>query len=182
VRIRAACRDDAAAIADIYAPYVNGTAISLEDEAPGAPAMAERVAAGGALYPWLVAEDEGGIIGYASSSRFRPRPGYRFTVETSVYVAADRHGRGGGRALYENLLETLVAQGFAQAIAAITLPNQASMKLHEAMGFRPCGVYAQVGWKLGRWWDVGLWQRPLAAVATPPAEPRPLPLPPGGPG
>lgn len=174
MRIRAARFEDAAAIAAIYEPYVSASAISLEDEPPGPGGMAERMAAGGALYPWLVAEEDGAVAGYASSSRFRPRPGYRFTVETSVYLAHGCQGRGTGRALYGRLIETLVAQGFTQAIAAITLPNAASVRLHETCGFERCGVYSQVGWKLGRWWDVGLWQRPLAPVSTPPSEPMPL--------
>jgi L-amino acid N-acyltransferase YncA len=174
VSIRPARPEDGSGIAALYAPYVEASAISLEDRAPTGEEMAARIAAGGSLHPWLVAEAEEGVVGFASASQFRPRLGYRFTVETSVYVAAERHGNGIGRALYEALFDLLVAQGFTQAIAAITLPNEASVKLHEAFGFERCGVYRQVGWKLGRWWDVGLWQRALAPVVTPPAEVRPF--------
>lgn len=174
VRLRLARREDGAGIARLYAPFVEGSAVSLEDRPPDAEEMAARIAAGGALHPWLVAEEGEAIIGYASASRFRPRLGYRFTVETSVYVAAERHGQRIGTALYEALFDTLVAQGFTQAIAAITLPNAASIAIHERFGFERCGVYGHVGWKLGRWWDVGLWQRPLARAETPPGEPRPF--------
>jgi len=169
--IRFAGLEDAAAIAGLYAPFVEGSAVSLEDAPPTVEDMAARIAGGGELYPWLVIEDESGIAGFASASRFRPRQGYRFTVETSVYVASHRHGTGLGRALYGALIDLLVRQGFMQAIAAITLPNEASARLHRAMGFDRCGTYGQVGWKLGRWWDVSLWQRPLAAQESPPMEP-----------
>ncbi|HLL32027.1 MAG TPA: GNAT family N-acetyltransferase, partial [Allosphingosinicella sp.] len=133
--------------------------------------------AGGALYPWLAGEAEDGtLLGYAYAARFRDRPAYRFTVETSVYLRAGAAGRGLGRRLYEPLLAALEAQGFTQAIAAITLPNEASVRLHERLGFVSAGIYRQVGWKLGAWHDVGLWQRALAAPGTPPAEPRPARL------
>jgi L-amino acid N-acyltransferase YncA len=175
MRIRAAAPDDAAAIAGIYAPYVTGTAVSFETEPPDSAEMGARIAAGGALYPWLAAEDEaGGLLGYASAAPFRARAAYRFTVETSVYLRNEACGRGLGRALYEPLLATLEAQGFTQAIGAIALPNEASVRLHERLGFVHAGTYRRVGWKLGAWWDVGLWQRPLAAPQEPPPEPRPF--------
>lgn len=171
--IRFAEPGDAAAIAALYAPFVEGSAVSLEDEAPTVEEMAARIASGGDLYPWLVAEDAAGLAGFASASRFRPRQGYRFTVETSVYVAPDRQGAGLGRRLYAALIDLLVRQGFTQAIAALTWPNEASAALHRTMGFERCGTYAQVGWKLDRWWDVSLWQRKLAPQRTPPKEPVP---------
>ena len=174
MRIRAATSDDAAAIAAIYAPYVEATIVSFEEIAPDAAAIAARIAAGGALYPWLVAEQEGAIVGYASASAFRTRTAYRFAVETSVYLRQGAERRGIGSALYRPLLAALEAQGFTQAIAAISLPNAASVALHEHFGFTPAGTYRQVGWKLGRWIDVGLWQRPLAVPASPPEEPRPF--------
>lgn len=173
MRIRFAGVTDAAAIAALYEPFVEGSAVSLEDAAPTPDDMAARLAGGGALYPWLVAEDDMGVAGFSSASRFRPRQGYRFTVETSVYVAADRQGLGTGRLLYAALLDLLVRQGFTQAIAAITLPNEASVRLHRSAGFDRCGTYGGVGWKLGRWWDVSLWQRSLSAQQAPPAEPIP---------
>lgn len=173
MRIRLATGEDADAIATVYAPFVTDSAISLEEEAPTAAEMRTRIAAGGTLHPWLAAEVGGRVAGYASASRFRPRHGYRFTVETSVYVAPGAHGVGIGRGLYTALIDLLVKQGFTQAIAAITLPNAASIRLHEAMGFVGCGTYRQVGWKLGHCWDVGLWQRALADAGDPPREPIP---------
>ncbi|MEA3008661.1 MAG: hypothetical protein QOJ91_353 [Sphingomonadales bacterium] len=173
MRLRAATPADAADIAEIYAAFVIGTAVSFEIEPPGEAAMRLRMAAGDDLYPWLVGEEEGAILGYAYSARFRERTAYRFAVETSVYLRSDARGRGLGRQLYEPLLTTLEAQGFTQAIAAITLPNEASVRLHESLGFERAGTYRQVGWKLDAWHDVGLWQRALAASASPPAEPKP---------
>ncbi|MGQ0559597.1 MAG: GNAT family N-acetyltransferase [Sphingosinicella sp.] len=175
MKIRLAGADDAAAIAAIYAPYVTDTVISFELKPPDEAAMRGRILEGGALYPWLVPCSEGDApIGYASASAFRSRPAYRFTVETSVYLAPDVAGRGVGRALYSELLALLARQGFAQAIGAITLPNQASVRLHESLGFVAAGIYRDVGYKLGRWHSVGLWQRPLAPLAERPQEPRPF--------
>jgi phosphinothricin acetyltransferase len=175
VRIRAATSDDAAALAQIYAPYVTASAVSFENVPPGEEEMRARIEAGGALYPWLAAEsDEGEVAGYASAASFRAREAYRFAVETSVYLRAGARGRGLGRALYTPLLAMLEAQGFIQAIAAIALPNDSSVRLHEKLGFRHSGTYGRIGYKMGGWWDVGLWQRPLARAADPPAEPRPF--------
>ena len=158
MRIRLAVADDAAAVAALYAPYVTASAVSFEGEAPDAEEMAKRIAGGGALYPWLIAEDEDGtLLGYAYACAFRARIAYRFSVETSVYVAEGGHGRGTGAALYGALLPLIEAQGFTQAIAAISLPNPASVRLHERLGFERAGTYRQVGWKLGGWHDVGLW-------------------------
>jgi phosphinothricin acetyltransferase len=171
VRLRAATPDDAAAIAEIYAPFVTASAVSFETDPPGAQAMRARIEAGGGLYPWLVAEGDGRILGYAYAAKFRDRPAYRFAVETSVYLHPDAAGRGFGRRLYEPLLAMLETQGFTQAIAAITLPNEASVRLHERLGFERAGTYRQVGWKLGTWHDVGLWQKALARAETPPREP-----------
>lgn len=173
--IRLAEPADAAALAAIYAPYVTDTAVSFETEPPSDAEMRARIAGSGGLYPWLAACDESAkVMGYASASAFRTRPAYRFAVETSVYLAADAVGRGIGRQLYEVLLRTLEAQGFTQAIGAISLPNPASVALHEAMGFVHAGTYEQVGWKLGRWHSVGLWQRPLAPLSDDPPPVRPV--------
>lgn len=174
MKVRAASERDSAAIASIYAPYVTGSFISFEMEAPGEEEMARRIAAGGALYPWLAAEVEGALSGYACACAFRTRPAYRFTVETSVYVTEGAQGRGVGRALYGALLALLERQGFAQAVAAISLPNDSSVRFHEAFGFTASGIYRQVGYKMGGWRDVGIWQRRLAPPPDPPREPLPL--------
>lgn len=175
MRIRRATAGDAAAVAAIYAPYVTGTAVSFETEAPDAETMARRIAEGGALYPWLLAcGDDGAALGYAYACAFRARPAYRFSVETTVYLAEGAGGRGIGTALLQKLLPMLEAQGFAQAIAAVTLPNPASVALHEKMGFRRAGTYENVGHKLGEWRSVGLWQRGLSPLSTRPEEPKPI--------
>jgi phosphinothricin acetyltransferase len=177
MRVRAAREEDAAAIAEIYRPFVAESYVSFETEPPDAAEIARRMIGAGDLYPWLVAEDDGGrLVGYAYASPFRPRAAYRFTVESTVYVREAAHGRGVGAALYAPLLETLERQGFTQAIGAISLPNDASVRLHERMGFRHAGTYGEVGYKLGRWHDVGLWQRALAPVSGRPEEPRPYAL------
>lgn len=173
MRLRAATPDDAAAIAEIYAPFVTASVVSFETEAPDSAAMRARIEASGGLYPWLVGEADGTVLGYAYAAPFRTRPAYRFTVETTIYLRPEVAGRGLGARLYAPLLAVLEAQGFTQAIAAITLPNQASVRLHERLGFTAAGAYRQVGWKLGGWHDVGLWQRALAPAAEPPIEPAP---------
>jgi phosphinothricin acetyltransferase len=172
VIVRLATAGDAAAIAAVYAPYVTDSFVSFETDAPDEAEMRRRIAAGGALHPWLAGEVGGRLCGYAAASPFRARAAYRYAVETSVYLAPDACGRGLGRTLYERLLDLLERQGFVQAVGAISLPNEASVRLHEALGFTAAGAYRQVGWKCDRWIDVGLWQRPLARAAAPPAEPK----------
>ena len=173
MRIRRATAADAAAIASIYAPYVTGTIVSFENEAPDEAEMARRIDEVADAYPWLLAcGGDGAVAGYAYACAFRARPAYRFTVETTVYLADDAGGRGIGTLLLRALLPVLEGQGFAQAIAAITLPNQASIALHEKMGFRRAGTYEKVGFKLGEWRSIGLWQRALATLSDRPEEPK----------
>jgi phosphinothricin acetyltransferase len=172
--LRAATPDDAAALSRLYAPYVTDSIVSFETEPPDAAEMRRRIEAGGGLYPWLLAEADGEVLGYAYATAFRPRAAYRFAVETTVYCRTANLRSGVGTRLYRRLLAAVRDQGFTQAIGAISLPNPASIGLHEKLGFRRIGVYAQVGYKLGAWHDVGLWQCPLASPADPPVEPRPL--------
>ena len=175
ITIRAATPADAAAIAAIYAPYVLSGTVSFESEAPDARQMRARMASSDGLYPWLVATtssdgDGEAVLGYAYAGRFRDRPAYRYVVETSIYTAGTE--RGVGRLLYEALVDTLRAQGFTQAIGVIALPNDPSISLHEAVGFRRGGVFREVGFKQGRWIDVGWWQCELNDSAIPPIEPK----------
>jgi L-amino acid N-acyltransferase YncA len=177
IAIRAARADDAGAIAAIYAPHVTVGTASFEEEAPDARAMRARMGKGDGLYPWLVATDggdAGGVLGFAYAGAYRERPAYRWTVETTVYVSGAVQRQGVGRLLYEALVDTLSAQGFAQAIAAVALPNDSSIALHEATGFRRAGVIREVGFKRGQWVDVGYWQRELAEPGATPREPRPF--------
>lgn len=175
VLIRLARKADAAAIASIYRRYVEESRISFEEEAPDALEMQRRIAGDKpGLYPWLVAEEDGSLLGYSASSPFRTRPAYRWIVETGIYLDPAAQGRGVGRALLSELLALLQRQGFAAAIGAIALPNDSSVALHEKLGFFHTGTYRQVGFKMGEWLDVGLWQRELAARETPPVEPLPF--------
>ena len=169
-------RGDAAACAAIYAPYVETTPISFEERPPDTAEMAGRIERYRATHPWLVAVSGEEVVGYAYGCPYQERPAYRWAAEVSVYVAADRHGQGFGRGLYEALFERLRRQGFQVACAGITLPNLPSVGLHERLGFIRTGLSPRIGWKLGRWHDVGWWQlelRPEDAGAPP------EPLPPG---
>jgi phosphinothricin acetyltransferase len=168
--LRLASDGDAAALARIYAPYVTDTAISFEATAPDAAEMAARVRRVQPHAPWLV-YDAGEIAGYAYGSPHRERAAYRWAIDVSVYVDARHHRRGIGRALYTSLLALVRLQGFYRAHAGITLPNAASVAVHEAFGFAPVGVYRDVGWKRDRWHDVGWWQLALREAGAAPAEP-----------
>lgn len=159
--LRPATAADAAACARIYAPYVTDTAISFETEVPSVAAMTARILEASHRHAWLVLQTDGDVTGYAYATSFNPRAAYRWACTVSVYVDAERRGRGAGRALYAALLERLRQRGYYQALAGITQPNDASNALHRAMGFEEVARYRRVGWKLGRWHDV-LWvQREL---------------------
>lgn len=175
VLIRLATGDDSASLSEVYRPYVEDSPVSFEEQAPDAAEMARRIAGDRpGFHPWLVAEDKDRILGFASSSPFRTRPAYRWSVETGIYLAAAAHGRGLGKRLLSALVELLERQGYVAAIGAIALPNDASVRLHEALGFVPAGTYRATGFKLGRWIDVGLWQKDLAPRSPGPAEPLPF--------
>jgi phosphinothricin acetyltransferase len=170
--IRLAGIDDAADIAAIYRPYVTDAVTSFEIEPPDAREMSSRMAAVLARAPWLVYSDAGGApIGYAYASRHHERAAYQWSVDVAVYIHAGHHRRGVGRALYETLFSLLRLQGYYVAHAGITLPNAASIGLHESLGFQPVGVYPAVGWKFGAWRDVGWWRLPLQPLPTTPAPP-----------
>ena len=170
-RIRLAAAADAAGIGAIYRPIVATTAISFENDPPTDQEIARRILTTVPEYPWLIYEHDGVIGGYAYASRFRPRPAYRWSVETSAYVHETFRERGVGLGLYQSLFAVLGAQGFANAFAGIALPNPASVRLHERTGFAPIGVYRNVGYKFDRWHDVGWWQCAIQAHDTPPSEP-----------
>ena len=166
--IRDATQQDAAACAAIYAPYVTGTVISFETEPPGAEEMARRIAAAQHRHAWLVLADEGEVVGYAYGGSYRARPAWQWSCEVSVYLAAGRHRRGGGRALYQALLQRLADRGYRTAVAGMTQPNEASAGLHRVMGFEPVGVHRRIGWKFGQWHDVAFVQRSLTTDDGPP--------------
>jgi len=171
--IRIAGPADAEAIAAIYAPIVRDTVISFELEPPSADEMRVRVVSTLKLLPWLVSLDERGAVnGYAYAGRHRERAAYQWSVDTTAYVRADSRGRGVGKALYGALFEELAGLGYFQAFAGIALPNDASVGLHESVGFRPVGIYRNVGFKQGAWHNVGWWQRALHEPSANPLPPR----------
>ena len=176
IRIRAAEARDAATIAAVYAIYVRDTTVSFETEPPAPEEMGRRLAAIGARYPWLVAEQGGRVLGYAYAGEHRSRAAYRWDVDVAVYLAADAHRRGVGRRLYLALFEVLRRLGHVNAYAGIALPNDASVGLHETLGFAPVGIYRQVGYKHGAWHDVGWWALALRPPPSNPAEPIPFPM------
>lgn len=164
---------DAGACAAIYAPHVEGSPVSFEEQAPDAAEMAARIERYGASHAWLVAEREAEVVGYAYATAFNERPAYRWSASVSVYVADEARGAGVGRALYEALFERLRERGFRMACAGITLPNEASARLHESLGFGQVGINREIGWKQGAWRDVGWYQLELAPTGEgPPPEPR----------
>jgi len=173
--IRSADPDrDAAACLAVYAPFVEDGATSFEETPPDAAGFAARIRETQTRHPWLVAARDGAVVGFAYACPHRYRPAYRWAVETSVYVAAGEWGRGHGAALYAELAARLRRQRFHVACAGITLPNPASVALHERAGFVPVGVYRRIGWKDGAWHDVGWWQLELRP-ASDGAPPEPLP-------
>lgn len=162
VSIRAACLADAAAIAVIYKPYIETSTVTFEE----IPLPAEQVLARmeGVLLrglPWLVAVENDIVLGYAYATPWRERSAYRYSVEVSAYVAPGQVGRGIGQALYEVLLPRLKAMALHTALAVIPLPNPASVALYEKLGFTKVAQLKEVGFKLGRWVDVGYWQLDL---------------------
>jgi L-amino acid N-acyltransferase YncA len=169
--VRDASERDAAACAAIYAPYVTDTAISFETDPPSPGEMAERIAAAARRHAWLVLEDQGRVVGYAYGAPFHPRAAYRWACEVSVYLELGRRRTGAGRTLYDALLPRLVDRGFRMAVAGMTLPNDASVGLHRAMGFEHVGTYRRIGFKHGTWHDVAWTQLTLASDNHPPPEP-----------
>jgi L-amino acid N-acyltransferase YncA len=173
--IRLATEHDAEQIAAIYAPNVSDTIISFELEPPSAVEMRRRIEVTLKRYPWLVCERQGRVLGYAYASAHGSRAAYQWSVDVSVYVHKDARRTGVGRALYASLVAALDLQGFYNAYAGATLPNPASVRLHEAVGFRPVGVYRGVGFKLGAWHDVEWWHLPLRERVADPDPPADLP-------
>lgn len=158
--IRPAAPADAARVADIYNHYVAHTVVTFEEEAVAAAEMARRIAeVQEAALPWLVAEEDGRVVGYAYAAKWRARSAYRFSVEVTVYLGPDDGRRGIGSRLYGAVIPMLQEQGLHAVMAVIALPNAASVALHEKFGMRKVGHLQEVGFKFGRWVDVGYWQR-----------------------
>lgn len=169
--IRLASAADAADILQIYRPIVQNTHISFEQTAPTVREIADRIDKTLRQYPWLAGEVNGRLAGYAYASAFRARAAYQWTAETTVYIHADFQRRGVSRALYTSLLAILREQGYCSALGVIALPNEASIRAHESLGFRKVGVIRNVGHKAGAWRDTGWWQLELRQAPDKPQAP-----------
>lgn len=167
--VRLAQGNDAAAILRIYAPFIKSTAVSFEICVPSEEEMKLRIESYLEHAPWLVYESAGKLLGYAYASKHRAREAYQWTVEVSAYVDGDYRNRGIARVLYSRLFSELKRMNFCLALAGITLPNEASVQFHSALGFVPVGVYRDVGFKFNSWHDVAWYQRRLKS--GPPDEP-----------
>lgn len=167
--VRAARESDAATIAAIYAPIVRESHVTFETEPPPEAAIRERIRQAGPERPWLVWEERGRVAGYGNAGPFRNRPAYRWTVEASVYVDPASRGRGIGRRLGTALLDALEEADCRSVVGVVALPNPASEALLTGLGFRKVGVLRSAGFKLGRWWDVALWQKELGPGKKDPA-------------
>lgn len=164
VNIRDATVDDAKVVAGIYNHYILNTTITFEEQAVTDTDMAQRISdVQGAGLPWLVVEFDGEVVGYAYATKWRVRHAYRFSVESTVYLAPELSGKGLGRALYTELLLRLATGGYHLVIGGIALPNAASIALHEKMGFEQVAQFREVGFKFDRWLDVGYWEKKLGA-------------------
>lgn len=172
--LRLARPDDALQLLAIYAPIVRETAISFETEPPDEAEMRHRIEKTLPMFPWLVEDRGGELAGYAYASWHRERKAYQWSADVSCYVHPDVRGQGVGKRLYRALLAVLSRQGFHAAFAGIALPNDASVALHEAVGFRQIGTYREVGYKAGAWRDTGWFQCLLGDARPEPAAPQPL--------
>ena len=172
--IRLAKPSDAQAIVDIYAPVVRETIISFELEPPTPDEMRQRIEKTLVTHPWLVYEHNGKVAGYAYASRHRDRLAYQWSVDVACYVHAQFRGQGIGSRLYRALLPILKRQGFQCAYAGIALPNNASIALHESVGFKRIATYHEVGYKMGAWRDTGWWECRVGDATPNPSPPLPL--------
>ncbi|MBI3555646.1 MAG: N-acetyltransferase [Deltaproteobacteria bacterium] len=171
--IRLATEADAQALLFIYEPYIRDTVITFEIDSPGVDEFRRRIRDTMKCLPWLVFEDEGKIVGYAYAGRHHERAAYQWSANVSVYLASTHHRKGIGKKLYTELFRILRAQGYYTLYGGITLPNAASVAIHESFGFKPTAMYANVGYKFGKWHDVGWWYLPLRPYDRPAGPPDP---------
>ena len=169
--IRLATSNDAAGILEIYAPYIANTSFTFETEVPSVEEFAERINTYLINWPWLVCEVEGKIAGYAYATKHRERVAYQWSIESSIYIHDDFQKAGIGRALYTAMFGILRKQGFRNVYAVINLPNEKSVAFHESLGFTYFATYEQVGYKLGKWKNVGWWRLILNEFGDEPAAP-----------
>ncbi len=161
MQLRRVLIEDAPNICEIYNYYVTHSICTFEEEPVSIPEMENRIREVSSNYPWLIAEEEGEVYGYIYANRWKTRSAYRYSVELSVYVRNGYQGRGIGKTLLGHLLDELKHQGIHTAIGGIVLPNERSVRLHESLGFTKVAHFREVGFKFGRWLDVGYWQRVL---------------------
>ncbi len=172
--IRLAEEADANALLEIYGPFCRNSPITFETSCPTVSEIQRRIRTVSEICPWLVCEHLGNILGYAYASRHRDREAYRWSVDVAVYLSVSHRGQRIGTALYTALFDLLRIQGFYNVYAGITLPNPASIRLHERFGFERIGIYRNVGYKAGAWHDVGWWGLQLRQAVASPAELIPL--------
>ena len=166
---------DAKDILDIYAPFIENTSLTFETTVPGVDEFAERIRKYLLNWPWLVSVVDGKIAGYAYATSYRERTAYQWCVESSVYIHPDFHRRGIAGALYNKLFAILRKQGYNNVYAVINLPNEQSVSFHESCGFEYFATYENVGWKLGKWKNVGWWKLIINEYLDNPPAPIPLP-------
>ena len=169
-KIRLATPADADAVLEIYGPFCEDSPITFETEKPELAEIESRIRKIADRFPWLVCENEKEVLGYAYASPHRDRAAYRWSVDVAIYISGKCRGQGYGTALYTALFELLRIQGYFQAYAGITLPNPASLRLHQRLGFELVGVYNRVGYKANAWHDVSWWGLTLQATDRPPTE------------
>jgi L-amino acid N-acyltransferase YncA len=169
-KIRFATLADASAVLEIYGPFCENSPISFEIERPAVMEIERRIRTTIERFPWLICEDENGVLGYAYAGPHLERAAYRWSVNVAIYISGKCRGQGFGTALYTVLFELLRIQGYFKAYAGITLPNPASIRLHQRLGFEPVGVYRKVGFKAGAWHDVSWWGLNLQPADRPPEE------------
>lgn len=158
MNIRPVTLEDAPQITEIYNHYVKNTHHTFEYEPLGLEEIEARINKITAVYPFLVAEENGEILGYTHAARFKLRQAYEHTSEVLIYVKSDAKKRGVGTALYMDLFDQLEEMNIHVMIAGIALPNDSSVKFHERLGFTKAAHFKEIGYKLGRWFDVGYWQ------------------------
>lgn len=154
IKMRLATEEDSSSILKIYAPFVTDTSVTFEYEVPSEIEFEDRIKSIQKKYPWIVCEINNDIVGYAYASPFNERTAYDWSVDLSIYVNPEYHGRKIGKALYYALIEILKLQGFYNAVSLVTIPNKKSEILHKSFGFKEIGIYKNIGYKFNSWYDV----------------------------
>lgn len=174
-QIRFVQESDAAAIAEIYRPYVENTSISFEYDAPSSEEFLQRIRSTTAEFPWIVCLSDNEIIGYAYAIPHRNRTAYQWSADVTIYFSETFHRKGIAKITYETLFSILKLQGIHTLLAGITIPNEKSVGFHTALGFELLGTYQNIGFKFGKWHDTQWYQRPINDYTTTPTPPKKFP-------